>query len=219
MTHNPLGQRVFSSLILAPPILFVCWSGGLLFYGVCAAVTILAGLELKTLLYDGEPNPRKREILAFAAPYVLICALAFVLLREFSGSHHTLLLILSIWASDTCAYFFGSLIGGAKLAPKISPGKTWAGFWGAMVGGGVMYSLFALSGTTAAGFPGFLVGAVIGGAGQAGDLFLSWVKRQAGVKDSGDLIPGHGGILDRIDSLLLASLLYLALTFLLSFGT
>jgi len=114
--------------------------------------------------------------------------------------------VMLVWAADTFAYFAGSRIGGPKLAPAISPGKTWAGFFGGLVGslviaaaGGLMFGLefreLALLGALAL---------VVFLASVLGDLFESLIKRHSGAKDSGHLFPGHGGVLDRVDSLLAA---------------
>ena len=104
------------------------------------------------------------------------------------------------WATDILAYFAGRAIGGPKLAPRISPNKTISGLAGGMAGAGL------LGWAAAAWFemePLFLwSGAAMGLVAQAGDLYESWVKRRAGVKDSGTLLPGHGGVLDRLDGLL-----------------
>ncbi|MGQ0588171.1 MAG: phosphatidate cytidylyltransferase [Sphingosinicella sp.] len=104
------------------------------------------------------------------------------------------------WATDIFAYFAGRAIGGPKLAPPISPNKTWAGLLGGMAGaaacGWLLATWFQME-------PFFLwAGAVMGLIAQVGDLFESWMKRRAGVKDSGTLLPGHGGVLDRLDGLL-----------------
>ena len=114
------------------------------------------------------------------------------------------------WATDIFAYFAGRAIGGPKLAPKVSPNKTWAGLVGGVIGAGLagwgIAWLFDL------GFPFQWLGAPMAVLAQAGDLYESWVKRRAGVKDSGTLLPGHGGVLDRLDGLLpvaLATLLIL----------
>ena len=119
--------------------------------------------------------------------------------------------------TDTGAYFAGRAIGGPKIAPAISPSKTWAGLLGGMTAAGLFAALgvgfivrmgSALAPAHGAALPwqallaGFATGAVLAVAAQAGDFFESWLKRQAGVKDSSNLIPGHGGVFDRVDGLL-----------------
>ena len=104
------------------------------------------------------------------------------------------------WATDIFAYFAGRGIGGPKLAPRISPNKTWAGLGGGVIGAGVLGWLVAL--WLDMGSPFLVAGGLMGLVAQAGDLFESWLKRRAGVKDSSTILPGHGGALDRLDGLL-----------------
>jgi phosphatidate cytidylyltransferase len=118
-----------------------------------------------------------------------------------------------VWAADICAYFTGRLIGGPKLAPKISPKKTWAGLWGAVAGGFIIGIAAAYAGGSASLFLAAALGAILALVEQGGDLFESALKRHHGVKDSGRLIPGHGGVLDRVDGLVAAAL-FLALVIL-----
>ena len=148
---------------------------------------------------------RAKFNLAFGIPYIGLAAVALPWLREDpdAGLANTLFILVLIWTSDIGAYAAGRLIGGAKLAPVISPGKTWSG----ALGGLVCAALASLA-FTACFTPGFSALHVIGlaiGLGvisQAGDLLESALKRHFGVKDSGRIIPGHGGLLDRLDSLL-----------------
>jgi len=114
-----------------------------------------------------------------------------------------LMVVVSVIATDIGAYFAGRTFGGPKIAPKISPSKTWSG-----LGGGMLGAFVAVAGI--GGWPApsvalpeaFLMGALIAIIAQTGDFFESWMKRRAGVKDSGHLIPGHGGLFDRVDGLL-----------------
>ncbi len=112
-----------------------------------------------------------------------------------------LVLLATIWIADSAAYFAGKNFGKYKLAPNISPGKTWEGVLGALIGvslfGAILHLGFGVG--TLAIFPALWI---ITGFGVIGDLFESMIKRQAGIKDSGDLLPGHGGILDRIDGII-----------------
>lgn len=147
--------------------------------------------------------------------YVGIPALALVWLRTQApaGSMHLLWLLLVVWATDIFAYLVGRTLGGPKLAPRISPGKTWSGLCGGVVGAGLTGGVAAMA--LGAGFGlAAMVGALLALVGQGGDLFESALKRQAGVKDSGHLIPGHGGLLDRIDGLVFAAPVFAGLVWL-----
>ena len=119
------------------------------------------------------------------------------------GADPRLLLILlaTIWVADSAAYFAGKNFGKNKLAPNISPGKTWEGVFGALLGVTLFATIlrFGFDANNFALFPLLWITAVFG---LIGDLFESLMKRQANIKDSGDLLPGHGGILDRIDGLI-----------------
>lgn len=139
---------------------------------------------------------------ALGAIYLGIPAVALVLLRNGpSGAHLLLGILLAVWSTDTGALFGGHLIGGPKFAPALSPNKTWAGFICGTIAAGLVEALYIglLGGSSMVGL-GF--GIVIALFGHAGDLFESSIKRRFRAKDSGGLIPGHGGVLDRIDSLL-----------------
>ena len=117
------------------------------------------------------------------------------------------------WATDILAYFAGRAVGGPKLAPRISPNKTWAGLIGGAAGAALLGWLAAIWFEMEPIF--HWLGGPLGVIAQLGDLYESWVKRRAGVKDSGTILPGHGGVLDRLDGLLAAAL---ALTLLLMAG-
>ncbi|RUM99384.1 phosphatidate cytidylyltransferase [Pseudaminobacter arsenicus] len=140
--------------------------------------------------------------------YAGLSALSVAFLRDSdsSGLVAILFLFAVVWATDILAYFVGKAVGGPKLAPSISPGKTWSGAIGGTVGGMVAgLAVAAASGST--GLP-LMVGVALflSIVSQIGDLFESWVKRRHGVKDSGNLIPGHGGVMDRVDGLVAAAL-------------
>ncbi|MDM7957736.1 phosphatidate cytidylyltransferase [Blastomonas sp.] len=134
---------------------------------------------------------------------VLYCALPVMALLYLRQQDNGLLLAVwtmaTVWATDIGAYFAGRGIGGPKIAPSISPSKTWAG----LAGGMVAALVFALVLRAQFDLPYILVlaSAPLAAVAQMGDFLESWMKRQAGVKDSGALIPGHGGILDRVDGL------------------
>lgn len=124
--------------------------------------------------------------------------------------------LLVVIATDTGAYFSGRTIGGPKIAPRISPSKTWAGLLGGMLAAGLVSAGMFVWNTGEAElrpmlFIAFAIGAVLAVLAQAGDFFESWLKRRAGVKDSSNLIPGHGGVFDRVDGLLPVAIVSLPL--------
>lgn len=150
---------------------------------------------------------------AFGALYIGAPCLLILWLRSGdAGQAWTLALFLIVWAADGGAFFTGKLIGGPKLWPRFSPNKTWSGFCG-----GLLAAAFAalahcqVIGPQLSFVSALTLGLLTGGAAMAGDLWESMLKRRFGVKDSGDLIPGHGGLLDRVDSLLFAAFIVAAI--------
>ena len=138
--------------------------------------------------------------------YVGIMLTTVALLRRDGGAGFVVMALAFAWLGDTGGYFFGRFLGKRKLYPRLSPKKTVAGFVGALVGaalGGALASLWYLPLVPIAHAVPLAI--VAGAAGQLGDLAESLLKRSTGVKDSGWIIPGHGGLLDRIDALLLVS--------------
>ena len=151
--------------------------------------------------------------------YLGLPALALVGLLIFTaqGLKIVLGLFLIVWATDTGALVFGKLIGGAKMAPRLSPGKTWAGTIGGSVTAAMVFGLYiALFSFNA--MLAMLFAFVFSFVAHGGDLFESLVKRRFGYKDSGGLIPGHGGVLDRMDSLFATSMVLALLVFGLHFN-
>ena len=137
--------------------------------------------------------------------YAGVAGMALLWLRDdpIAGRANIMFLIVAVVASDIGAYTCGRIFGGPRLAPVISPGKTWSGALGGLVvaalAGAAVAALLGAASPAAAG-----VALVLAAVAQGGDLFESWVKRRSGVKDSGWLIPGHGGVMDRLDGFLAA---------------
>lgn len=223
-------KRFLSALVLGPICLAIIAFGGIPFYILVGIITGLSfaewiGMARRLGGYDAF------LISVSGLVYITICIAAFLALPPYLN----LLLVIGVWASDIGAYLIGKKFGRWKMFPDISPNKTMAGFVGACVVPALTAMLIAfvvnmtilheapsLCRFTPAGIGGdikfvdpfnilsyqivFISFFLIGIAGQAGDLLISALKRKVGVKDTGSLIPGHGGILDRIDAMLLASL-------------
>lgn len=169
----------------------------------------LAALVLGTALLalGAWRNEARGSWLAGGGLYAGIAAITMVWLREDrpNGIFTVLLVLLVVWASDIGAYLFGRLIGGPKLAPGLSPNKTWAGALGGLALAVVVGILMANEFGAPSWAKGGVIAIVLSLASQSGDLAESAFKRRFGVKDSGALIPGHGGILDRLDGMLAAA--------------
>jgi phosphatidate cytidylyltransferase len=179
-----------------------------------ALVAIIIGGAFATLLEWPKPNPQSWP--AAGAAYIALPAIAAIWLRLYAGdgARLTWLLFLCVWAADSGAFLLGRLIGGPKLAPRISPGKTWAGACGGVICAGLTGYLWALvSSGDQQLYPA--LGLVIGTAAVLGDLAESSLKRRYGMKDSGGAFPGHGGVLDRLDGFLFAVLALAVCTLLL----
>ncbi|MDE5643785.1 MAG: phosphatidate cytidylyltransferase [Muribaculaceae bacterium] len=203
----------------------------ILFPCLVVAGATAAALRFLTTIYDKEEGALRR--LAFTVMgwvYIGLPLGCMAILRESAmGWRVPLMLFVMIWLNDTGAYCVGSLCGRRKLFERLSPKKSWEGFWGGMafsVIAGIVYAILTYarySNLEFGIFPATIlskgayiaiwagIGAAISAAATLGDLFESLIKRTLGVKDSGKLIPGHGGILDRIDSLLFAAPVMLVL--------
>ncbi len=175
------------------PLVIAGLATGLAFAGGWSVVAAAIGVASAVTFAVRAP------VLATGFLYVALPGVALIALRDRhpDGLAVVLLVMLATWASDTGAYAAGRLVGGPKLAPAISPSKTWAGAAGGLAAGGLVGLAFGNA----------LLGGLLAAASQAGDLFESGCKRRFGVKDSGRLIPGHGGLLDRLDGLMAASVL------------
>lgn len=185
------------------------------FIGV--GVVLAAGMAVAGLSRTNLFGPRKPlRVYATALVYIGLLFSTIVLLRDGDdGRTWVLLALFATFAVDTGAYAVGKAIGRHKMAPAISPGKTWEGAVGGLVGGAAavagLHALFDLqAGATAVG----VLALAVPGAAILGDLLESWLKRRMGIKDASGFIPGHGGFLDRLDSILLVTpVVYLVATF------
>ncbi len=193
------GRQILWSYAIPFAVLAVYW-----FLGIEQALAALVVFSIGI----GLAVPLNRGFAAMGLPYVGLTMLALAWLRDsFNGGWPLVFFVfIVVWSTDIGAFFVGRTLRGPRLAPAISPNKTWSGFLGGLVFAGAI-AIGLMSAIVGASKPVQVVEIAIGLSllGQGGDLFESAVKRRFGVKDSGDLIPGHGGMLDRIDALLWAA--------------
>ena len=187
---------------------------GVMAAAVLALVMVLPGLfAVPLLLATGfvAAGQGDRDIPAVfgAVSWIMLGCFALMILRLDLGAIWVLWLVLVVIASDVAGYFAGRMIGGPKFWPRISPKKTWSGTIAGWIGAALVGAVFA--GPTGAGTALIPVSILTGFAGQMGDIGESALKRHTGVKDSSDLIPGHGGVFDRFDAMLGAGGLVLLL--------
>ena len=214
LLENNLVLRILSALVLIPVTLFAVYQGGVVFtaflvflFSVCLYECIQLARKVEPMLIWG----------AAGALYLALSFVSFFYLRI--DLFAAILFVAMVWSSDIGAYVFGKFIGGAKMVPSISPNKTWAGLVGALVFPSLAFIGVAVFSGQAEGvdwgaggelarfiLSALLMGGGIGLSGQVGDLSVSILKRKAGEKDTGAIIPGHGGLLDRMDSMLLSGI-------------
>jgi phosphatidate cytidylyltransferase len=176
---------------------------------VASAGSIAIGFAIAGVAVLAAATIGREPWLPLGVAYAASLGLSLIVLRlapEY-GLAAVIVLFAVVWATDTGAYVAGRTIGGPKLWPRISPRKTWAGAIGGLLAAIVAGSAAAVLSGIAVTLPLLLVMIVLSIASQIGDLFESWVKRCFGVKDSGHLIPGHGGLMDRVDGLTFAGAL------------
>ena len=199
---SELVVRSFAAVVMIVIALVATMEGGYVFAVLAAAAATAVFYEWTRLVRGWGP-----VWYVSGCVYALAAALALLWVRDRADNGIALVfwVFAIVWATDIGAYFTGRAIGGPKLAPAISPGKTWAGFYGGIVAATIVAGAWAM-------FTGLdpvllLLAPLFSVAAQGGDLFESWMKRRAGVKDSGRLLPGHGGVFDRLDGLLPVAIL------------
>ncbi|PKB25647.1 phosphatidate cytidylyltransferase [Novosphingobium kunmingense] len=215
---SDLPTRALSALVMVIVAGAALWAGGGTWALFVAAVATGVYWEWSGLVKGFATGPAQRlGWMAGGFVYIVIAATTLLILRLGQyGVSRTLLIVGIVIAIDVCAYFSGRTFGGPKIAPRLSPKKTWAGLIGGAAGAALVIAAYA---TWASCYdplfghceferfgkhlPLALAGGTVAAMiAQAGDFFESWMKRRAGVKDSGKLIPGHGGLFDRVDGLM-----------------
>ena len=193
---NDLFVRIISGAIMIAIALAAAFQGGDFFALLVAAAA--TAMFYEWWLMSRAWGPRW---IVGGFVYALIPAVALLWLRERDQQGLDLLLWVFIvtWATDVGAYFIGRAFGKKKLAPSISPNKTMAGLYGGVAAATVLAGAWAYLRDLNSAL--YILAPIFAAAAQGGDLFESWLKRRAGVKDSGHWLPGHGGLLDRLDGL------------------
>ncbi len=194
---NNTHQRVMSAAVLMPLAIYAIFYSKSLFIFLAIAIAVLMSMEWSDVTKAAQDQKKWRLIGLF---YILIPIYSVIKIRLYDVDI-LFWMFAVIWSTDIFAFFAGKALGGPKLAPKISPNKTWSGLAGGIVASiliGFMSSFMFRGGV------GFfvLVSALLAVVEQISDLFESKIKRIFGVKDSGNIIPGHGGVLDRLDGMM-----------------
>lgn len=167
----------------------------LIAFGCVAAAAVLF------FLTDRSGNRYGISSLHAGVIYAGLPAICLVIVRETGDAGTVFWLLAVVWATDIGAYAAGRLIGGPKLAPPISPNKTWSGALGGLASATLAGAVVAVAFGAEASFLNVMLAAILSCCSQVGDLAESWFKRRHDVKDSGTMIPGHGGVMDRVDGL------------------
>jgi phosphatidate cytidylyltransferase len=210
--RSDLWTRVGSAIVLFAIAGTALWFGGIAFGLLLLVGGALVVVEWLALVRAMTIGGGAKMALMLLGPLAILGAMAGLwFIRDHLGMTAALWVFGMVWATDIGAYFAGRAFGGARLAPAISPSKTWSGLIGGMVAALIASATIG----DRAGIVGvpLWIGLFMGLLAQLGDLGESWMKRRAGVKDSGKLIPGHGGLFDRVDGLLPVALLLGALAF------
>lgn len=210
---SDLGVRTASAVAMLVVAGTALWLGGWAWVGFVGLVAFGVFYEWQKLVQRITETVIGRVLWSLGGiAYFGMAAATLLFVRNAPdmGVLGVLLVVLPVIATDIGAYFTGRAIGGPKIAPSISPSKTWAGLVGGMLAaGGILIVAARCSGenSVAVGYLPlcFAAGAIMAVIAQAGDFLESWMKRRAGVKDSGSLIPGHGGLFDRVDGLIAVS--------------
>jgi phosphatidate cytidylyltransferase len=208
---SDLAVRTASAAVMLAVAGTALYMGGTVFTFFVALVAFLVVLEWRNIVVRFPDSEFAKGVwMAIGGLYAALGCASVLLLHD---RMMFIPVLAAVIGTDVGAYFAGRTIGGPKIAPAISPSKTWAGLFGGMTGAALLgfAAIRALRGAQdeATILPVaviLLVGASLAVVAQAGDFFESWMKRRAGVKDSGTLIPGHGGMFDRVDGLLAASI-------------
>ena len=217
-------KRFISAIILLPLFLISLYSGGVLYSTVIIIMGMIVAYEFFTIIYKAKTeiirNKQKYKWYFFGAFYSLITIVAMLFLRNQNEIASVfkykmmLWICLIVWTTDIAAYFIGIAVGGPKILPKVSPNKTWSGLVGALLLSVLIHEIAVrtivndLFNTKISKSITWSIVILTSLVSQAGDFLESVFKRRFRVKNSGDIIPGHGGMMDRIDGLSIACIIW-----------
>jgi phosphatidate cytidylyltransferase len=198
------GETAFPAQALTATAALAAGLGAWIAYWPLIAAAFLAAAPAALLLGRGKAADTAQGVI-----YASALAAAAILCRGVDGAGLAVILWLFavVWGTDTCAYFTGRALGGPKLMPSVSPKKTWSGAIGGLVGGALLGLLVLWLAGISVKWQHVALSLAFSIATQAGDLFESALKRRYGVKDAGAIIPGHGGVMDRLDGFIVAAAL------------
>ena len=202
MPARELWRRILSAVVMIPPVITLIYLGGIYFQSFMAIAAIILIAEIffatnKNLVWTG-----------VGAIYIAAVTSALILLRHDPNVGFTTVcwLFVLVWFADTGAYITGRALGGPKFAPRLSPKKTWSGFFGAVAFAALVGLATGHILNSEVLWHVAVLSSFLGGLSQLGDLLESWVKRRFDRKDMSNLIPGHGGLADRVDGLAAAAI-------------
>jgi phosphatidate cytidylyltransferase len=212
---NALRLRIASAAVLIPVALAAVWFGPPWITIIVGVAGLAMAWELGRVATTRQLRGQDWAWIAIGAIWIASGCAAFLWLEATAGPTVVFWLLAVVWATDVFAYFVGKTIGGPRLAPRLSPNKTWAGAIGGLIGAGFTGLVVALASHSPT-VSITCVSLALSLAAQGGDLAESWGKRHFSVKDTSGLIPGHGGVLDRLDGLLAATQALALLTFIIA---
>lgn len=208
--YKDLGKRTASACALGIAVLAVTWWHAISFDVLLLVASVLLWNEWRALT-----RKQPQIFMLFGLVYIAAGCISLGAIRHYYGWEMVFALFALVWMGDIAAYLIGSRYGKHKIVPEISPGKSWEGLAASLVvsmivSGGLLWMRYQYQPLSDA----LKIGAAFALLGFLGDAFESYLKRKAGVKDSGELIPGHGGLFDRVDALLPCSIYAAAILFL-----
>lgn len=218
-------KRTLSTIVLMPLCIWIIFLEDKLYFKILSAV--IGGLILFEWFYivyqsDSTVIARKKKAFWYSlgAVYAIMSCFSLILMHSIIEPVRFFLLCLIVWSNDIFGYFTGIIIGGKKLCPKISPSKTWSGFFGGIIAAVIVGTIYnnQMHINNITGFSTLMI-IMLSIVSQGGDLAESAFKRRFKVKDSGRivLIPGHGGVMDRVDGLVAVCIISVCAMFILSF--